>query len=48
MIGATILSVVIIIFILEIRRYFRLLNRSMEDIEELKEKVSNIEELLKK
>ncbi|MBZ9637737.1 hypothetical protein [Clostridium sp. FP1] len=46
--GIAIISVIIIISMLEIQRHFRMLNRSVKDIEELKEKVANIEALLKK
>lgn len=48
MIGAAIIGSVLIIVIVEILRSFRLLHRSVEDIDELKEKVANIEKLLKK
>lgn len=48
MAGVIIVGTLIIIVILEICRYFRLLKKSLEDINELKEKVTNIEELLKK
>jgi len=47
MIKSAVTYVVILIVILEILRKFRLLSRTAEDIQELKEKVANIEELLK-
>lgn len=48
MIGLAIISVLVIIIILEISRSFRLLNKLVDDIEELKIRVADIEKLHKK
>ena len=45
-IGAAAIITIILIVILELFRFFRVLTNLSRDIDELKEKVSNIEEVL--
>lgn len=48
MIGVTIIAVIIIILILEIQRYKGIINKTAKDVAELKEKLANIEEMIKR
>lgn len=46
--GSYAILIVILIVGLEIARYFRRINRSIEELENLKKRVDKIEDLLKK